>query len=64
MENPMRIEVLIESNVLEQQELEGDRSAQARERRADLRREFEELTRTFERQERKRRKRDDEDWDL
>ena len=60
----MRIEVLIESNVLEQQELEGDRSAQARERRADLRREFEELTRTFERQERKRRKRDDEDWDL
>lgn len=62
----MRLQAMIESNVLEQQELEGDRSAQARERRANLKREFEELTRTFERQVRKHQKTDDEDeiWDL
>ena len=61
----MGIQAMIESNVLQQAELEGDRSAEARERKMNLRREYEELVNAFERQSRKHRKnRDEEDWDL
>lgn len=60
----MGIQAMIESNVLQQAELEGDRSAEARERKMNLEREYEELVNAFEKQVRKRQKSKDTDWDL
>lgn len=47
----MKLQALIEQNVLRQAELEGDRSASAREELANLKREFDDMTVLLEKEE-------------
>lgn len=47
----MKLQALIEQNVLRQAELEGDRSASAREELTNLKREFDDMTVLLEKKE-------------